>query len=254
MFQTLPHPSRAVLALLLLCAMVAAGCGDSPEPPQTAKSSPVSNPPSPTPTLQSAPDVKPERRVEGNTLISTARPSVRIHVAETLQYQGMATNLDISTVKKLPVAVSVDTAQAYVFAQAPGGLLKRAVVFTVLDAIKRGTLPAEDLSWMPSPIERGRQRSAGQEYLYVAGALEEPFEYYVANLLEDKGIRWAGCHLVTAMHRDFSSQSRVYVFYIEQLEGACGDWQKPFDELDAPSKERFSAFFLNLLKFVQFQP
>lgn len=177
-----------------------------------------------------------------------------MHVDDALIYQGSASNRDLIAYEAMPVAVSMDAAESFVFTQAPAGVIERAVVCTFIDAKKRDTLPAEDLAWMPEPIEFGRQRIAGQDFRYVVGALGEPFEYFVADLLESKDLSWSGCYLTLAMFRDSTPQSRAFIFYLERLEPPCPPWKQPFAALSDDLQDRFSTFFINLLQFVQFQP
>lgn len=233
-----------LLALLAVSSLSACGGG---EDKTTAG-------PGPAPRLSTAPDAAAERRVENQLFISTARPSLRILVDNDLPWQGKVANMQLEHVKDKPVAVSRDAAEAFVFLDAPAKHLKRAAVLTFVEAKSRASLPREDFAWIDAPLERNVHRAAGQEFAFASGAFEQPLEYFVANALEAKKVTWSGCHLVGVLHRQADPANSMYLFYIERVPGRCEDWRKPLDSLPAERKDLYNAFFLNMVKSLQFQP
>jgi hypothetical protein len=150
----------------------------------------------------------------------------------------------------MPIAVSKDEAETFVFVDHEQGLVTRAVVFTFVRAVNRECLTADTLDWVEYPLDAGIFRTRTTSMAFATAAYSRPFESAVANFLDEHDFFVSGCYLVTILTRLYAPDSLGYIFYVENTgRGAgmdCPAWRVPSEELSEAQQNFIARFSANM--------
>lgn len=194
--------------------------------------------------------VPPERSVTEHTLVSTKEPNASFKVSDEFVYVGSLNTLQLAGARPMPIAVSKDQAETFVFVDHEGGLITRALVFTFVQAKNRECLTPDTLDWVTDSLDSGVFRTRSTSMAYATAAFTQPFEAAVADFLNDHGFVTSGCYLVKILTRLYSRENLGYIFYIENTGREagmdCPAWRVAPDKLTPQQQQFIAAFSANM--------
>lgn len=194
--------------------------------------------------------VPPERSVTEHTLVSTKDPNASFKVSDEFVYVGSLDTFQLAGARPMPIAVSKDQAETFVFVDHEGGLITRALVFTFVQAKNRDCLTPDTLDWVTDSLDSGVFRTHSTSMAYATAAFNQPFEAAVADFLSDHGFVTSGCYLVKILTRLYSRENLGYIFYIEntgrEAGMACPAWRVAPDKLTPQQQQFIAAFSANM--------
>ncbi|TVM16005.1 hypothetical protein DPQ33_13665 [Oceanidesulfovibrio indonesiensis] len=200
--------------------------------------------------------VAPRRSVTDHTLVSTKHPNGSFQISDDFVYAGTLNSFELAGARPMPIAVSKDDAQTFVFVDHEGGLVTRAVVFTFVSAVNRDCLLADTLDWVEHSLDSGIFRTPRTAMAYATAAFEQPFESAVANFLRQRNFTTSGCYLVKILTRLYAPDSLGYIFYVEntgrEAGMACPEWRVAPDELSDRQQQFIAEFSANMADNVLF--
>lgn len=200
--------------------------------------------------------VDPRRSVTEHTLVSTKLPNASFQVSDEFVYAGSLNSFELAGARPMPIAVSKDEAQTFVFVDHEEGLITRAVVFTFLRAVNRECLLADTLDWVEHSLDSGIFRTPRTSMAYATAAFQQPFESAVADFLRQRNFTTSGCYLVKILTRLYAPNSLGYIFYVEntgrEAGMACSEWWVAPDELSDRQQQFIAEFSANMADNVLF--